>query len=156
MVFDVKMECQFNRKARLFAGGHTTDPHLDTKYQIVVTRQSVRIELLIFMLNDLEISAANTSNAYLNAPCQDKVRTIAGSEFRSDKRCVMIIVRALYVLKTPGASCIYMLANTLYDLGYQSTCADPDAWIKLTTRPYGIGYYALVMILRTTSSQIPT
>jgi hypothetical protein len=49
MIFDVKME-YFKRKARFVAGGHTTDtPHAMT-YTSVVSRESVRMCLLLKIL----------------------------------------------------------------------------------------------------------
>ncbi len=59
---------------------------------------------LLAALNDLEVFAADVGNAYLNAPCREKNWTRAGKEFGSDKGCIMIIVRALYGLKTSGAA----------------------------------------------------
>jgi hypothetical protein len=40
--------------------------------------------------------------AYLNVPCQDKVYTICGPEFRYYEGKIGVIVKALYGLKTSG------------------------------------------------------
>ena len=74
MVFDVKME-DFRRKARLVAGGHMTDAPLFT-YASVISRESVRIALLLAALNDLEVKAADIMNAYITAPVEEKIWTI--------------------------------------------------------------------------------
>ena len=68
MIFDVKMD--FIRKARLVAGGHLTD-HVPSSltFSSVVTRDSVRLALLLAELNELKVLAGDISNAYLNAPC---------------------------------------------------------------------------------------
>ena len=72
LIFDVKMD--FTRKARLVAGGHTTEaPGLIT-YSSVVTRDSIRLAFLIAGLNDLKVLAADVTNAYLNAPCREKMQ----------------------------------------------------------------------------------
>jgi hypothetical protein len=71
MIFDVKMD--FSRKARYVAGGHTTDPPNAVTFASVVSRESVRIALMIAALNDLEGMTADTRNAYLNAPIAEKV-----------------------------------------------------------------------------------
>ena len=42
----------------------------------------------------------------------------------------MIIVQALYGLKTSGAAFRALLAETLDDLNYQPTKADPDVYIR--------------------------
>eukprot|EP00957_Ditylum_brightwellii_P082064 6239967-Ditylum_brightwellii.AAC.1 len=69
-VFDIKMD--FPRKARFVAGGHMAEPASSLTYSSVVSRETVRIALIIAALNDLNIMAANIGNAYLNAPCREK------------------------------------------------------------------------------------
>ena len=69
------------RKARFCAGGHTADAPKSITYASVVTRESVRLAFLIAALNDLEITAADIGNAYLNADCREKIYFIAGPEF---------------------------------------------------------------------------
>ena len=55
VIFDVKLGENFRRKARLVAGGHTTDPPSSITYSSVVSRDSVRIALTIAALNKLDI-----------------------------------------------------------------------------------------------------
>ena len=47
----------------------------------------------------------------------------------------MIVVRALYGLKTSGASWRAMFSQTLKDMGFESTKADPDVYIRPATKP---------------------
>ena len=42
----------------------------------------------------------------------------------------MLVVRALYGLKSSGATFRAFLVETLYDLGYKSSVADPDVWLR--------------------------
>ena len=70
MVFDVRMD--LTRKARFVAGGHLTEPPSSITYSGIVSRDSVRIAFLIAALNNLDITACNVGNAYLNAPCREK------------------------------------------------------------------------------------
>ena len=114
MIFDIKMDGEFTRKARFVAGGHTTDVPSTTTYSSVVSRESVRIAFLVAALNDLDVFAADIGNAYLNAPCQEKIYTRAGKEFGSEEGCIMIIVRALYGLKTSGAAWRATLLRSLW------------------------------------------
>ena len=146
MIFDIKMDGEFTRKARLVAGGHTTETPTSITYSSVVSRESVRIAFLVAALNDLDIFAADIGNAYLNAPCREKIWTVAGAEFGTDQGAVMIVKRALYGLKSSGASWRAMLAQTLIDLGYQSSKADPDVWIRPQTKPNGFEYYEMVLV----------
>ena len=57
LVFDINMD--FMRKARFVAGGHITDPPASTTYTSVVSRETVRIALLLAALNDLDVCAAD-------------------------------------------------------------------------------------------------
>ena len=40
----------------------------------------------------------------------------------------MLVVRALYGLKSAGAAFRAFLEEDLYDLGYKSSVEDPDVW----------------------------
>ncbi len=146
MIFDIKMDGKFTRKARFVAGGHTTDPPSSITYSSVVSRDSVRIAFMLAALNDLDLSACDIGNAYLNAPCREKIWTLAGPEFDEDEGEVMIVVRALYGLKSSGAAWRAMFAESLTGLGYVPTKADPDVWIKPETKPDGTEYYAMILV----------
>jgi hypothetical protein len=146
MIFSIKMDGKFTRKSRLVAGGHTTDPPTSITYSSVVSRDTVRIAFTIAALNDLDVMSCDIGNAYLNAPCREKIWCKAGTEFGSDKGKVMKIVRALYGLKSSGASWRAMFAQTLSDLDYVSSKADPDLWLKAKTKPNGDEYYSYVLV----------
>ena len=146
MVFVIKMDGKFTRKARLVAGGHTTNTPASLTYSSVVARDTVRIAFVIAALNDINVMSCDIGNAYLNAPCREKIWCIAGTEFGSDKGKVLKVVRALYGLKSSGASWRAMFANTLADLGYTSSKADPDLWIKPKTKHNGDEYYSMVLV----------
>jgi hypothetical protein len=96
-----------------------------------VTRESVRITLLIAALNDMSVLGADISNAYLTAPTTEKVWTILGPEWGADAGKRAIIVRALYGLKSSGAAYRKHLASYLRSLGFKSCLADPDVWMRL-------------------------
>ncbi|MGH3054668.1 MAG: reverse transcriptase domain-containing protein, partial [Gaiellaceae bacterium] len=144
MVFDIKMD--FTRKARLVAGGHVTDPPTSHTYSSVVSRDSIRIALLVAALNDLDILAADIGNAYLNATTKEKVYTTAGREFGSRQGQSVLIVRALYGLKTSGAAWRAHLAQTLRDMNYLPCLADPDVWMRRCTKPDGFEYYEYLLV----------
>ena len=103
MSFDVKME-DFRRKSRLVAGGHMTDTPASITYASVVSRESVRLALMLAALNALELKCGNVMNAYITAPITEKVWTILGTEFGDEQGKKVIIVRALYGLKSAGAA----------------------------------------------------
>jgi hypothetical protein len=123
MVFDVKMD--LIRKARFVAGGHLTEAPASITYSSVVSRDSVRIAFLLAALNGLNIISCDIGNAYLNAPCREKIWFVAGPEFGSRQGQVVKVVRALYGLKSSGASWRNMLQETIInELEFTSTIAD--------------------------------
>ena len=68
------------------------DPPDTLTYSSVVSRESIRIGFLIAALNGLDVLAGDIGNAYINAPCKEKIWIIAGPEFGSDQGQVMLIV----------------------------------------------------------------
>ena len=145
MIFDIKMDGQFTRKARLVADGHKTDAPSSITYSSVVSRDSVRLAFTIAALNDLEVMACDIGNAYLNAPCREKLWTTAGPEFGSEAGSVMTISRALYGLKSSGAAWRAKFADTLRSMGYKPTEADPDVWMKKDFKETGEPYYKYIL-----------
>ena len=84
----------------MLADGHRTETSAALTYSSVVSRNLVRIALTILTLNDLIILARDIQNAYLTEKCCEKVWTRAGPYFGLDAGKKMVIVRALYGLKT--------------------------------------------------------
>jgi hypothetical protein len=70
MIFDVKRK-DFRCKACLVAGGHTTAAPAIITYASVVSREPVRIALLLAALNHVEVKTADIANAYITAPCSE-------------------------------------------------------------------------------------
>ena len=122
-----------------------TDTPTSITYSSVVSHDSVRIALLVAALNDIDIQACDIQNAYLNAPCREKVYTIVGKEFGSDAGKVMLIKRALYGLRSSGASFRSFLGEALYNLGYIPSLADLDVWLRKAVKPCGFAYYEYVL-----------
>jgi hypothetical protein len=83
MIFDVKMEV-FCCKARLVAGGHKTKAPATITYASVVSRETVRITLLMAALNDLEVKVGDVLNDYITALITEKVWTVLGPKFGID------------------------------------------------------------------------
>ena len=60
---------------------------------------------------------------------------------------VMIVCKALYGLKSSGAAFrAHLVAETLYDLNYTPSKADPDVWILPATKPNGFEYYEMTLV----------
>jgi hypothetical protein len=144
MIFDIKM-VGLVWKARFVAGGRLTDPPVDSVYSSVVTKDSVRILFTIAALNDLEVIGADVQNAYINAPTKEKVYATAGPEFGSNQGQPVLIVRALYGLKSSGARWHDHLAAILCDDGFKSSLADPDVWMRKARKPCGFLYWEYLL-----------
>jgi hypothetical protein len=143
MIFDVKSD--LTRKARLVAGGHQTDPPKESTYSSVVSRDSVRIAFTLAALNGLEVLAADIQNAYLNAGTKERVYTMAGPEFGANVGRPVLIVRALYGLKSSGARWRDHISGTLRSGGFKSCYADPDIWMRPNCKPDGTKYWEYVL-----------
>jgi hypothetical protein len=145
MIFDIKQE-DFRQKACLLAGGHTTVAPATITYDSVVSRESVRIEMLLAALNDVEVKTAGIENAYITAPNAEKIYTVLGPEFGPDAENKAFVVRALYGLKSAGASFCNHLADCMQHLGFTPCLANPDLWMKAAEKEDGTAYYAYVLI----------
>ncbi len=144
MNFEVKMD--FTRKARFVAGGHMTDPPTSLTYSSVVSRDSVRLGFLLAALNDVDLISVDIGNAYLQATTKEKVYTIAGPEFGEFQGHNMLIVRALYGLKSSGAAWHEHFSNNLYDMNFKPSYADPDVWMRPAVKPNGFQYYEYILV----------
>ena len=144
IVFSVKMD--FTRKCRMVAGGHTTETPSTITYSSVVSRDSVRLAFLIAGLNTVDIMSCDLQNAYLNAKCREKIWFEGGLECGEDRGKVLIVVRALYGLKSAGAAWRSELASALRQLKFESTKADPDVWIRTAARDDGFQYYEMLFV----------
>ena len=132
MIFDIKMGQNFRRKVSMVAEGHRTEAPAALTYSLVVSRDSVRIA---FTIAALEVLACNIQNAYLTAKFREKVWMRVGPEFGSDMGKRMLIVQALYRLKSSGATFRSLLAKTLHNLRYKPIEADPDVWLRPAVNP---------------------
>jgi hypothetical protein len=124
-----------------------TEPPATITYASLVSRESVRIGLLIAALKDLDILPADIQNAYLTSPCQEKIHTILGQAFGPDRQGrKVIVVRALFGLMSAGASFWNHLVSALQHIGYNSSKGDPDVWLRPATKPNGEDYYEYLLV----------
>ena len=130
-VYDIKHDLR--HKARCVAGGHMTDPCKDMAYAGVVSFRSFRIALLAGELNGLSSMVGDIGSAYLEAFTKELICFIAGPEFGELEGHMMIIVKALYGLRTSGARFHESLADTLRDLEFIQCKSDPDVWLRKGT-----------------------
>ena len=82
--------------------------------------------------------ARDVGNAYLNAPCLEKIWFAAGPEHGADKSGkVMVTVRALYGLNSSGAAWRKKFAEELCDMDFVPTVTDPDVYTRQARNPNG-------------------
>ena len=96
MVFGVKVE-NFRCKTRLVAGSHMMESLAAIMYASIVSRETVRIVMMIATLSDLEVKLGDILNTYFQEPVTEKVWTTLGSEFGKVSSKTVVIVTALYV-----------------------------------------------------------
>jgi len=128
MVYDVKHDGR--HKARLVADGHLTDIPLETVYSGVVTLKSLRMIIFIGELNGMPVWGGDVGNAYLEAITREKVFIIAGPEFGELQGHILVVYKALYGLKLSGKMWHERLSDSLRDLGFAPSKADPDVWMR--------------------------
>lgn len=145
IIFDVKLSEGFRRKARFVADGHKVETPPSISYSSVVSRDSVRICLMIAALNGIRVMCVDIQNAYLTAPNREKVYIKAGPEFGDEEGLWMLVVRALYGLRGAGASFRAYLASKLHDMGFVPCVADPDVWMRPATKANGEEYYDYIL-----------
>jgi hypothetical protein len=58
----------------------------------------------------------------------------------------VLIVQALYGLKSSGAAWWAYLVNTLFTIGFTLCLADPDIWYRVITKSDGFHYYEYVLV----------
>jgi hypothetical protein len=105
------------------------------------------IALTVAALNDLPVMSAGIQNEYLNSPCNEKIWNVLGPVFGPDKAGKRaLVVRALYGLKSAGASFRHDLASCMEALGYKSCLADPDVWYRPNIKANGEQFYEYVRI----------
>ena len=138
-VFDVKQDLR--RRARLVAGGHMTDPIKESSYSGVVSLRSLRICIFLGELNGLKTGSADVSSAYLEAYTQEKVVFTAGEEFGELQGHTLIIVKALYGLRSSGKRFNERISDTLRDIGFWPSRADNEVWMRENN-----GHYEYVCI----------
>ena len=124
IIFEVKQSGK--RKASFVASRHMTNPPKDSVYSSVVSLRSIRIVCLLAELNGLKLMAADVGNAYLEAYTKEKICFIAGPEFGPLAGHTFRISKALYGLRSSGARFHEKFADTLRDLGFFPSFADPD------------------------------
>lgn len=119
--------------SRWVLDGHKTDLPSHLTYAGIVSRKSVRIALTYAALNDLNVTAADIRNAYLQAPSLEKHYIVCGPEFGLEnigKRA--LIKQALYRGKSAGRDFRNHLRSCMVHMDFLPCPADPDLRVRST------------------------
>ena len=102
LIFVVKFNGR--HKARLVADGSLTPEPVENIYSGVVSLRHLRRVIFLGELNNLDLWGADIGNAYLETNTHENLFIIAGAEFEELEGFILIINKALYVLKSSGKS----------------------------------------------------
>jgi hypothetical protein len=130
MIFSVKHDLR--RKSRLVAGGHLVDALDLDIYSSTVKSISVKLLHVIAHKQDLRQLCGDCKNAYVNAFTNEKVYARAGPEFGELEGSIVIILKALYGLRSSSERWHAHFADTLRSLKFQPTRYDKDVWLRLS------------------------
>ena len=97
-------------------------------------------------MKDVDILSCDLENSYLNAQCHEKIWFEGGIKCGEDHGKILVMVRALYSLKSAGALWWSKHAQFLSDLGYKLMKADVDIWICKVVKPNGQEYYEMLFV----------
>jgi hypothetical protein len=100
LMYDCKHDGR--HKAWMVADGHLMDIPLERVYSSVVSLRGLRIVTFLAKLNGLDLWATNIGNAYLEVFTMERNYIVAGPEFGQLEGHYLIIVKALYGLRTSG------------------------------------------------------
>ena len=143
MIFDINME-DFRHKARLVSSGHVSKTQATIIYASAVSRETVRVAVTVY---DLQVRTEDIQNSYIQEPVTEKIWTVLGPEFGPDAGKSAVVARALYGIKSTGASLWNHLADFMKHIEYMSCPVDPDLWMKPMVRPSdGSEYYAYILL----------
>ena len=90
--------------------------------------------------------ACDISGAYLSAPVGKKVWFVAGIEMGQMKGMAMVIMRALYGLKTRTKAWSEFFGKSLKEMEYTSCVADPNVWMKPQTNKEDYKYWSYMLV----------
>jgi Reverse transcriptase (RNA-dependent DNA polymerase) len=92
--------------------------------------------MLLGEMNALKLMVGDITSAYLMALTRELIFFKAGPEFMEKAGHLMIVRKSLYGLRTSGKSWHDLLFDTLTDMGFKPSLADPDIWMRDNGRCY--------------------
>ena len=129
MIYEVKQDGR--HKAHLVAGSHLVDPHGISTRSTVMKGVSVCLLDVIAHRDNLKVLCGDIGNAFVTAPCLEKVYSRAGPEFGDHHNSIMVLMKALYRLWSSSRAFHGHFADFLHSMGFHSVHYDHDVWMRL-------------------------
>ena len=87
---------------------------------------------MIFLgkLNNLDLWGADIGNAYLESFTDENLYIVAGPEFQQLEGYILILLKALYGLKSSGKTWAEVIHGILRDMNVLLSKADPCIWLR--------------------------
>ena len=142
----MKLSEKFRRNESFFADGNLVEPPASITYITVVSRDSVRIMLLVDALKDLETMDADVKNDFLSTDNIENHWIRDVPEFGSEQGKLFIAIRDMYGLKYASASFRSFMANKLDEIEFKSIPDDPYVWLIPAIKPDGEEHYEYVLM----------
>ena len=76
LLFEVKLNENFRRKARFVADGHRTKAPKSLSYSTVVSHDLVRIIVILAALNNLQVISCGIEHLYIDTTCRKSYITL--------------------------------------------------------------------------------
>ena len=121
-------------------GGNIVDSTDHTKYSSTIKDVYVRIMLLIAVKNGLVIMAEDIGNELCMDPCAENIWSCCGANFGPRCGTVVVLKRALYVLKAASNSPHKCFGDFLRELGFTTSRSDQYLWISKSDEYEGYDY----------------
>ena len=117
LIFDVNFD--LTRKSRYVVSGNLAQVPASMSCSIIVSRYSVIIMFPIAAFIYLDIKMCDIVNIYLNVDTRERLWFTSGYEWGNKKGCQVIIMHALYGLKSSGSEWkkkLYIISGTPFEL----------------------------------------
>jgi hypothetical protein len=114
------------------AGGHLIDALDLGIYSTTVKSISVKLLHVIAHKQELKPLCGDIGNAYVNAFTNEKVYAREGPEFGDLEGSIVIILKALYGLRSSSERWHAHFSDTLISLQFVPTRYDKDVWFRLS------------------------
>ena len=121
-------------------GGHLVDPLSISTRSTIVKGVSVRLLDVIAHCNNLKVLCGDVGNAFVTAPCLEKVYSRAGPEFGDCHDSIMVLMKTLYGLRSSSHAFRGHFADFLCSMGFHSVCYNHDVWMRMQEDKTGYDY----------------